>query len=408
MARTKTKTRYFGPVKNAKHCDFGVVILVSILVIFSVAMVFSASYYKSLSATGSPYDYLRKQLFFVVTGFVGMAFLSYLDYHIFKKIWGLILLVGIALLGAVLVIGTPVNGAQRWIFVGPISIMPGEIAKFVMIVVTAVFFSRETKRVKKLFTGLIPIIVLTGGVAFLIYRQPNLSTAITVCGIVAGMLFLAGLQWRYVILGVGGLGALIYVVSQSGSYQAQRIMSFLDPFADPLGEGYQVVQSLYALGSGGLFGLGLGKSVQKTLYLPEPQNDFILAIIGEELGFVGIFLLMLVFIILVWRCFLIAMDAPDRLGMLLAGGVALMIGIQVVLNVAVVTSSMPATGIALPFISYGGNATWIFMGSAGMVLNISRQRLKKEPDPEEASRHREVRVREMYQEQPALESESAV
>ena len=147
----------------------------------------------------------------------------------------------------------------------------------------------------------------------------------------------------------------------------------MDPFADPLGDGFQVVQSLLALGTGGLFGLGLGKSIQKNLYLPEPQNDIILAIIGEELGLVGILVLFVVYAVLIWKCFHICLNAPDRFGMLLSGGITIMIGLQLLINVAVVTSSMPATGITLPFVSYGGNALWLFMGSAGIMLNISRQ-----------------------------------
>ena len=152
----------------------------------------------------------------------------------------------------------------------------------------------------------------------------------------------------------------------------KRVMSFLDPFADPLNTGYQVVQSLMALGSGGLFGLGLGKSIQKNLYLPEPQNDFILAIIGEELGFLGIIILMICFMVLIYRGILTAVRAPDRFGMLVASGITIMLGVQVLLNVAVVTSSMPPTGVTLPFISYGGNAMWLFMGSMGILLNISK------------------------------------
>ena len=158
----------------------------------------------------------------------------------------------------------------------------------------------------------------------------------------------------------------------------KRIVAFTDPFADALGDGFQVVQSLLALGSGGLFGLGLGKSIQKNLYLPEPQNDFIIAIIGEELGLIGLLILLAVYAVLIWRCFHVCLNAPDRFGMLLAGGITIMIGLQVVLNIAVVTSSMPATGIALPFISYGGNALWIFMGCSGILLNISRQSGGKE------------------------------
>ena len=192
-------------------------------------------------------------------------------------------------------------------------------------------------------------------------------------------MFLAGLPLVYLfgLMGLGGAG-IAFVIAFGDhlgmDHWKARFISFLDPFADAAGDGFQVVQSLLALGSGGLFGTGLGKSIQKNLYLPEPQNDFILAIIGEELGLIGLILLLAVYCALVWRGFHVALNAPDTFGMLLAGGVSIMIGLQVILNVAVVTSSMPPTGIALPFISYGGNALWICMASIGILLNISRQR----------------------------------
>ena len=218
------------------------------------------------------------------------------------------------------------------------------------------------------------MIILTGLLVGLVMGQPNMSTAITIAGIIVSMMFVAGMQYRYLIgLGaLGGAGIIGLILMPGGEYRMQRVTTFMNPFADAAGEGYQVVQSLLALGSGGIMGSGLGKSVQKTLYLPEPQNDFILAVIGEELGFVGIAVLMIIYMVLVWRGIKIAMNAPDRFGMLLASGITVMIGLQVILNVAVVTSSMPATGVILPFISYGGNALWLFMIAAGIMLNISR------------------------------------
>ena len=211
----------------------------------------------------------------------------------------------------------------------------------------------------------------------LIMKQPNLSTAITVCGIIVSMMLVAGMKWRYCIgaVGAGALGIVAILVMKSGHWYS-RLTSFTDPFADPLGDGYQVVQSLLALGSGGLFGVGLGKSVQKNLYLPEPQNDFIAAIIGEELGFVGLMLLLVVYCLFIWRGVHIAINAPDQFGMLLASGIVLMVAIQVILNIAVVTSSMPATGINLPFISYGGNGLLMFMFSVGVLINISRHEIR--------------------------------
>lgn len=363
--------------KNLRQSDFLIIALTTILVIFGVVMVFSASYYKSINDNGSPYSYLLKQGFFALTGFAIMAGCSLFDYHHYRKGCKLILGLSILLLALTPWLGVSEGGATRALYIG-ITIMPGEIAKLAVIIFVAAYLSKRKDLILSFKHGVFPMVILMGVVAGLILMQPNLSTAMTICGIVCGIMFLAGLQWRYV-LGVGGAGCgLVWFLVAFGDqlgldHVKKRIVSFMDPFADAAGDGFQVVQSLLALGSGGLFGLGLGKSIQKNLYLPEPQNDFILAIIGEELGLIGILLLLLVYAALVWRGFHIAMNAPDYYGMLLAGGITIMIGLQVILNVAVVTSSMPPTGIALPFISYGGNALWICMAAMGILLNISRQ-----------------------------------
>lgn len=365
-------------IQNLRQSDFVIIAMVTILVIFGVVMVFSASYYKSINTSGSPYDYLIRQGIFAVTGFVLMALCSRIDYHIYRRLSILILLVSFVLLILLFTpLGAEENGATRAIYVG-FTIMPGEIAKPAVIIFTAAFLAGDPKRILSFTRGVLPLLLLMVVFGGLIIKQPNLSTAITVCGIIAGIMFLAGLQWRYILiaggLGAAGVIALILVGDKIGaSHWKKRIVSFMDPFADAMDEGFQVVQSLLALGSGGLFGVGLGKSIQKNLYLPEPQNDFILAIIGEELGFVGLLALLTLFCVLLWRCFHVCLNAPDRFGMLLAGGITIMIGLQLILNVAVVTSSMPPTGVALPFISYGGNALWIFMACSGIILNISRQ-----------------------------------
>ncbi|MGN0658494.1 MAG: putative lipid II flippase FtsW [Emergencia sp.] len=386
--RLKVKGR-----KKLRQSDFIIVAAVTVLVIFGVVMVFSASYYKAISDTGSPYHYLIRQSFFAVSGFVIMAFCSVLDYHIYRKFCKLILFISFILLVLVLTpLGVSEGGATRAIYIG-FTIMPGEIAKLAVIIFTAAYLAADAKRILSFRKGVLPMLLLMGVFGGLIIKQPNLSTAITVCGIIAGIMFLAGLHWKYVlgagVLGIGAVGGLILVGDRIGAeHWKKRIVSFMDPFADALGDGFQVVQSLLALGSGGLFGLGLGKSIQKNLYLPEPQNDFILAIIGEELGLVGLLILLAVYIILIWRCFHVCLNAPDRFGMLLSGGITIMLGLQVILNIAVVTSSMPATGIALPFISYGGNALWIFMAASGMVLNVSRQSIHPETQTEVKRRER--------------------
>lgn len=365
--------------KNSISGDFTVIFLVTALVMFGIVMVFSASYYNAISSTGSPYGYLKKHVIFAVMGFGLMYFCSVVDYHIFKKVAFLIMAISIILLLALFTpLGTTTNGATRWILIGPMTLMPGEIAKISCIIFVSSFLSTDSGKILSFRRGIFPLLVLTAVVAGLIIKQPNLSTAIAVCGIILGIMFIAGLEWKWIVVAVASAGAgVVALITIVGGYWKNRLVSFTDPFEDALGDGFQVVQSLLALGTGGIKGLGLGKSIQKNLYLPEPQNDFILAIIGEELGFIGIAVLMTVYVVLIWKCFIISMNAPDRFGMLLSGGVAVMLGIQVVINVAVVTSSMPPTGITLPFVSYGGNALWIFMCAAGIVINISKQGKKK-------------------------------
>lgn len=350
-----------------------------ILVIFGVIMVFSASYYYSISQDGSAYSYLRRHGMWVIMGFAVMMLGASVDYRKLQKLAVPGLALSILLLVLVLTpLGVTINGATRWIGVGPITIMPGELAKLAAIVFVAWYLSSDMDRIKSLKYGILPMLALMAVLGGLIVKQPNLSTAITVCGIIVAMMLVAGMKWKYFFgaAGAGAAGILSIVLFMKDSYWYTRLTAFTDPFADPLDTGYQAVQSLLALGSGGLFGVGLGKSVQKNLYLPEPQNDFILAIIGEELGFVGVLCLMVVYCLFLWRGIHIAINAPDQFSMLLASGIVLMVAIQVILNIAVVTSSMPATGINLPFISYGGNALLIFMFSAGVLVNISRHEPK--------------------------------
>ena len=359
--------------------DFTLVVMVLLLAIFGVIMVFSASYYWSIDKHGTPYYFLIRAGFWVVSGFFIMLFFAMLDYHKLGGKFAIAMLI-VATIALALVptpLGLNINGASRWIRLGPITIMPGELAKFAVIIFVSWYFSERPERIKSFVRGVLPMIFLCGFFGGFIMLQPNLSTAVTVVGIIVAIMFIAGLNFLY-LGGLGGLSVfalIVLIISDTEGYRWKRYASFLDPFKDPKGDGWQVVNSLLALGSGGIFGLGLGKSVQKNLYLPEPQNDFILAIIGEELGYVAIWLLLLIYIVIIWRGIKIAMLAKDRFGMLLASGVTAMIGMQVIFNVAVVTATMPPTGVTLPFISYGGNAMWMFMASTGILLNISRQQV---------------------------------
>ena len=391
MARGASRTSETIKLNPAKRkvvkggADFVLIMLTTILSVFGMVMVFSASYYNSINDNGTPYSYLWKQAFFVVSGFVILGFTANMNYRVWKIFAYPLAAVGVVLLLLLFTpMGRTINGATRWLYIGVKSvgftIMPGELAKLFLIIICATYFSVEMERARKL-TGILPVFVYTAIVGALIIKQPNLSTAITVVLISVGIAFLAGMQWRYIIMMVGAaVGGGYYLFFIDKGYWHERVISFMDPFADALGGGYQVVQGLLALGSGGFLGKGLGQSVQKNLYLPEPQNDFILAIVGEELGFIGILALMAVYALLVWRIFHICIRAKDNFGMLFSAGVAIMIATQVILNVAVVTSSMPPTGIALPFISYGGNSLWIFMFLIGIVLNISKYEVVEEED----------------------------
>ena len=372
---SKRKPAIIKGLSSGKSGDLWLVILTVILTVFGIVMIFSASYYKSISEAGDPYVYLKRQSIWVALGFAGMWITSKIDYHVWGRLYKIIPVICLVLLGLLFTpLGIEAGGAVRWIGAGPITVMPGEIAKLGLIVFVAGYFDRYPKRAYDFWKGIVPVVIVAVAYAGLIMLQPNMSTAFTVVFIAGGMLLVSGAKWRHLGLLAGGAGVagVAFIFLDTDGYRFARFTSFLDPFADALGNGWQVVQSLLAMGTGGLTGLGLGNSVQKNLYLPEPQNDFILAIIGEELGLAGILILMAVYMALIWRGCHIAINASDYLGMMMASGITIMIGIQVVMNIAVVTSSFPPTGIILPFVSYGGNALLIFMGAMGVLLNISK------------------------------------
>ena len=359
---TKAGAGFIEQVKTrVPGVDFPLVLVTLGLMVFGVVMVFSASYYWSMDQYGKPYSYLIRDAAWVIIGALCMFVFSYIDYKLYKKYYKIILIVSIVLLLLLFTpLGVTVKGATRWLNLKITTLMPGEIAK-------------KEKEINSLTGTIIPMLLICGIYGVLIMMQPNMSTAATVVAIIIAMMFIAGVRISYfvILLAIGAAAGLLYIFA-GGGYHLDRVTSFLDPFADPQGDSYQVVQSLLALGSGGLFGKGLGNSIQKTLYLPEPQNDFILAIIGEELGYIGILTYM------IWRGLKVALNAPDRFGLLLGCGVMMQIGIQLIFNIAIVTSSMPPTGVALPFVSYGGNAMVLYCIGMGIVLNISRQAKKSE------------------------------
>ncbi len=371
MGRTKLFiTKRIGPM------DFPLMITTLLLVLIGVVAVFSASFYSSISESGSPYGFAIKQVVFAIIGLICMILSTKMNYHVWRTFSMPILGISFFLLFIVIAgAGSTVNGATRWIRIFGFSLMPGEISKFSMIIATAAYISAKPNRINTV-KGLSPIIICLGLAGYLIMKQPSLSVAATLAVIVMFMLIVAGLN-KIFLIGGGTLfaAALIFaIIGDRDGYRFARVTGFLHPFKDASGDSFQVVQSLMALGSGGIFGVGIGKSIQKTMYLPEPHNDFIMAIIGEEVGFVGLLVVIILYVILIWRGVIIAINAPDLFGTLLATGIVSMVSTQVVFNIGVVTSSLPATGVAMPYISYGGNALIIFMTCSGILLNISKKR----------------------------------
>ncbi|MFI3210624.1 MAG: stage V sporulation protein E [Peptostreptococcaceae bacterium] len=343
------------------------------LVFIGIIMVFSASYVQSAFKHDDSYYFLKRNTIYAIIGFISMITISNIDYRFWKDNATKIGISSTILLILVLTpLGIKANGARRWLGVGSFTIQPAEIAKFATIVITAKLIEKKYSDIKSIKKGVIPLLIVPILFFSIIMLQPNMSTAGTIILVTFVMIFVAGMNIKVVIgLLITGIVAFLGLALTS-PYRLKRVLSFLDPFQDPLGSGYQVIQGLYALGSGGLFGMGLGKSQQKWFYIPEPQNDFIFAIIGEELGLVGCSVVILLFILLVYRCVIIALKCPDIFTCMMVIGIGAQIGIQAALNIAVATSSMPVTGVALPFISYGGTSLIIFMSAIGIVLNISK------------------------------------
>jgi len=357
--------------------DYITLIIVLLLAIFGILMVFSASYYVTVSTANDALYYLKRQGFWVCVGLGALVFTSVFDYHKYYK-WGNVLLVtSLVLLVLVLLIGIEVNGARRWLGYGFARITPSELSKVFMIIWTSVYLARTPENIKG--QGLAVLFAVMGMHFILVVKQPNLSTAIVIVMIMVAIMIVGGLNLWWIGAGAGAAaaGTFFILTFMQDSHWYSRLTNWVDPFADSQGEGYQVSQSIIALGNGGMKGLGFGNSIAKNLYLPEPQNDFILAVIGEELGYIGFIILMAVYMLLLFRLIMIALRASDRLGFYLATGVAVMLGLQVIINVAVVTASMPATGITLPFVSYGGTSMIVFMAAIGIALNVSSQGRKK-------------------------------
>ena len=362
--------------KKNRSVDFILLLATISLVFIGIVMVFSSSWPEAMVEFDNGYHFLRKQLISATLGFIAMIVFMNFDYKHFKKlslpIYILSLFSGLLLFTP---LGIELKGATRWINLGFTTFMPSDAIKVGSIIFFAAFLSNKKEKISTLAQGTIPALLVIGLSCSLIYIQPDLGTTVTLAATLMSMFFIAGMKLNHIFALSGMAAALLYfaITGEGNEYRMRRWTTFVDPFKDKLGDGWQVVQSLYALGSGGLFGLGLGKSRQKFFYIPEAYNDFIFSIIGEELGLLGTLIVLFLFLIVIWRGIIIALKINDLFGCYLATGIVALITIQSLINIAVVTSSMPTTGITLPFISYGGTSLLFYMASMGILLNISKQ-----------------------------------
>lgn len=359
--------------------DLTLLITTILLVAIGIVMVFSASYSYAMSNMGDGMFFLMRVLQWAAIGMAAMISFSMIHYQVWKKMANLLLLISVILLILVLTpIGSEINFARRWIIVAGLSIMPSEVTKFALIVFMAASIERKKEKLQTFDQGVVPYLFLGGVLFALVYRQPDFSTALVILFLIVIMMFIGGIRLsHFALLSFTGVGAVAgffsYILISGQGYKTRRLIAYLDPWADPSDSGLQTIQSLLAIGTGGLSGKGIGRSIQKHLHLPEPHNDFIFSIIAEEMGFLGSVIVIVLFAVFIWRCTVIAMNAPDQFGCLIAAGVASLVGIQVIINIGVATSLLPVTGIPLPFISFGGNALVVLMGLTGIMLNISKK-----------------------------------
>ena len=358
--------------QSRKPMDKGILMLIVLMTCFGMIMIWSASMYNAKLA-GNEFYYVAKQFKFAAAGFFLMLLMSLCNYNYLRKISDgalfvtLLLLIGVHFLGE----GSSVNGAVRGIEVFGFTIMPAEFAKVSILMFMAKEIDKRTEELSS-FKNFVLLAVFLAVFAVLIYLQPALSTAIIVSGLIIGMYFMAGGNLFYIVTMGSAVLAAVIVFIRSNEWRMQRILAYQDPWQDILVSGWQPAHSLMALGAGGFFGQGIGNGSAKMKFLPEPQNDYIFAIIGEEAGLLGCTLLIAVYFILIFKIVKVSLAAPDTFGRMLCSGMALLLGIQVVLNIAVVTNVLPPTGVMLPFISAGGSSLITLMLAAGIVLNVSR------------------------------------
>jgi cell division protein FtsW len=343
------------------------------LVCASVVMVYSASAVLALERYQQPYMFVTKQVMWALLGVAVMSIVMRIDYRSYrneKLIWTLLGIAAVLLIAVLF--SRPVNGTRRWFAVGGLGIQPSELAKLAAILFTAIMLERRMHRVNDIGYALLPIAIITGVLVGLILLEPDFGTAVSLLAVIGLMIFAAGLNYRYLAGAVLLSLPALYVILMSADYRRRRLLIFLDPWSDPLGDGFQIIQSLIAVGTGGVFGRGLMAGVQKLFYLPEPHTDFIYAVIGEELGLVGATVVLVCFCVIAWRGLRASMLAPDSFGAFLALGLTLMIAVQAFVNMSVVLGLMPTKGIPLPLVSHGGSSLLVNLVALGVLLNISQ------------------------------------
>ncbi|MEA5050344.1 MAG: putative lipid II flippase FtsW [Oscillospiraceae bacterium] len=373
----KTKNSIRNPA--GPRMDASLVTVTLVLVVIGLIMMFSASYANAYYMYGDSFHFIKRQAVYAVLGIAAMFFFSNVNYHIYHRLAWPLMIASLVLL--VLTLFMPeLNGAKRWIIIGGFTFQPSEIVKFAVIVLFAHFASTEPEKMKTFKYGFLRPLAILGVIAVIMLQQPHLSGTILICLVGCVLMFVGGTKARWfgvTAVTVLPLGVAFVYLADKMDYAMQRVQMWINPFQDPTGEGHQIIQSLLAIGSGGLMGLGLGNSRQKHLYVPEPQNDFIFSIICEELGFIGALFVILLFLVFIFRGFAVAMHARDKFGAMLAIGVTTQIGVQAFLNIAVVSGAIPNTGISLPFFSQGGTSLAMLLAEVGVLLSVSRYSMLK-------------------------------
>ncbi|MDE3155001.1 MAG: putative lipid II flippase FtsW [Acidobacteriota bacterium] len=345
-----------------------------LLICVSVVMVYSASAVYAMDKYGEPYFFLVRQAMWAALGMAMLGIVMRVDYRLYKQpvvIWTALGVVALALVAVLF--SAPINSARRWFGFGGIGVQPSELAKLAAILFIAALLERRMHRIDEISYSLLPIGVVLLVLVVLILLEPDFGTAMSLAIIAAVMVFAAGLNYRYIFGTLLASLPIIYIVLMGAAYRRRRLLAFLNPWGDPLGDGFQIIQSLIAVGTGGVFGRGLMGGVQKLFYLPEPHTDFIYAVVGEELGLVGATAVLICFCVIAWRGLRVALRAPDAFGSLLALGLTTMMAVQAFVNISVVIGLMPTKGIPLPFVSAGGSSLVINLVGMGILLNVSQQ-----------------------------------